>query len=131
MTLQITLTITAAAALINIWLMIRCGQARRSAKVSIGDGGNDLLIRRMRAHANFIENTPIVLILVGALEATGGSSTWLWIIGIVYTLGRLLHPLGMDREGENIFRGAGTGISMLSMLGLAVMAFVSVYSKLI
>lgn len=131
MTLQITLTIAAAAALINIWLMIRCGQARRSAKVSIGDGGNDLLIRRMRAHANFIENTPIVLILVGALEATGGSSTWLWIIGIVYTLGRLLHPLGMDREGENIFRGAGTGISMLSMLGLAVMAFVSVYSKLI
>ncbi len=131
MTLQITLTIAAAAALINIWLMIRCGQARRSAKVSIGDGGNDLLIRRMRAHANFIENTPIVLILVSALEATGGSSTWLWIIGIVYTLGRLLHPLGMDREGENIFRGAGTGISMLSMLGLAVMAFVSVYSKLI
>jgi uncharacterized membrane protein YecN with MAPEG domain len=130
MTLPITLTIAAGAALVNIWLMIRCGQARTKQKVNIGDGGDELVIRRMRAHANFIENTPIVLILIGALEATGGTSTWLWIVGIVYIVGRLAHPLGMEGGDKSPLRGAGTAISMLTLLGLAVMALISVYSKL-
>ena len=68
MTLPITLSAVAAAALINIWLSIRCGQARTSEKVSVGDGGSDKLIRRMRAHANFTENTPLVLVMIAALE---------------------------------------------------------------
>lgn len=130
MTLPITLTMAAAAAIINIWLMLRCGRIRMKEKINIGDGGNEAMVRRMRSHSNFIENTPIVLILIAALEATGGSSTWLWAVGILYTVGRLLHPLGMDKPGENWQRGAGTGISMLTHAGLAIMALISVYSKL-
>ena len=37
MILPITLTIAGAAALINIWLMIRVGQVRTSEEVSVGD----------------------------------------------------------------------------------------------
>ena len=55
MKLEITLVIAAAAALINIWLAMRVGRVRTSEKVSVGDGGNELVIRRMRAHANFVE----------------------------------------------------------------------------
>ncbi len=130
MALPITLTIAAAAALVNIWLMLRCGQARTSEKVSVGDGGNEMVIRRMRAHANFIESAPLVLILIGALEATGGTSTWLWIVGILFIIGRLAHGLGMDGGALGKGRAAGTLISMLTLLGLAVMALISVYSKL-
>ena len=65
MILTTTLSAAAAAAIINIWLIVRCGQVRVSAKIVHGDGGNPLLARRMRAHANFIENTPLVLILIG------------------------------------------------------------------
>jgi uncharacterized protein len=130
MALPITLTIAAAAALVNIWLMLRCGQARTSQKVSVGDGGNELVIRRMRAHANFIESAPLVLVLIGALEATGGTSTWLWIVGIAFIVGRLAHGLGMDGGALGKGRAAGTVISMLTLLGLAVMALISVYSKL-
>ena len=130
MTLSITLTIAAAAALINLWLMIRCGQARTSEKVSVGDGGNEMVIRRMRAHANFIESAPMVLILIAALELTGGTSTWLWAVGIAYTIGRLLHPLGMDGGALAKGRMIGTLLTMLTLLGLAIMALVSVYSKL-
>ena len=129
MQLSITLTIAAAAALINIWLMIRCGQARTREKVSVGDEGNEFVIRRMRAHANFGESAPLVLILIGALEYTGGTSTWLWAIGIAYIVGRLAHPFGMDgtfAKGRMI----GTLLTMLTLLGLAVMALISVYSKL-
>ena len=131
MTLSITLTIAAAAALINLWLMIRCGQARTTEKVSIGDGGSEMVIRRMRAHANFIESAPIVLVLIAALELAGGTSTWLWAVGIAYTVGRLLHPLGMDGGALAKGRMIGTLLTMLTLLGLAGVALVSVYSKLL
>lgn len=63
MLLPITLTLAAACALINFWLAVRCARIRVGAKLLHGDSGNMLLARRMRAHANFIEYTPIVLIL--------------------------------------------------------------------
>lgn len=129
MQLSITLTIAAAAAIINIWLMVRCGLARGKEKVSVGDGGNEFVIRRMRAHSNFIESAPIVLILIAALEYTGGTSTWLWIVGVVYILVRLAHPLGMDGNFK-AGRAIGATGTMLVLLGLAVMALISVYSKL-
>jgi uncharacterized protein len=130
MSLPITLTLAAAAALINLWLMIRCGQVRTSEKISVGDGGSELLIRRMRAHANFIESAPIVLILIGALEITGGTSNWLWAVGIAFTIGRLAHGLGMDGGALEKGRLVGTLLTFLTLIGLAVMALIRVYSNL-
>jgi uncharacterized protein len=126
--LPITLTIAGAAALVNIWLMIRCGQVRSAQKINIGDGGDDRLIRRMRAHANFIESAPIVLILIAALELARGQAMWLWIVGIAFIFGRLAHGLGMDGGTFGPGRMIGTLISMLTMLGLAVMALYFVYT---
>lgn len=128
--LPVTLTIAAGAALVNIWLMFRCGKARSVAGVSIGDGGNEFLIRRMRAHANFIESAPFVLILIAALEATGGTNNWLWGIGIAYIVGRLAHGLGMDGGTLGKGRMVGTAITMVSLLGLAGWALWSVYATL-
>ena len=130
MSLPITLTLAAAAALINLWLMIRCGQARTSEKISVGDGGSEFLIRRMRAHSNFIESAPIVLILIGALEAAGGTSNWLWAVGIAFTIGRLAHGLGMDGGVLGKGRMVGTLLTFLTLIILAVMALVRVYSNL-
>ncbi len=130
LTLPVTLTIAAGAALVNIWLMFRCGKARSVAGVSIGDGGNEFLIRRMRAHANFIESAPFVLILIAALEATGGTNNWLWGIGIAYIVGRLAHGLGMDGGTLGKGRMVGTAITMVSLLGLAGWALWSVYATL-
>ena len=49
MLLPITLTFAAALTLLNLWLSIRVGKARMGSKVVIGDGGDPLLITRMRA----------------------------------------------------------------------------------
>ncbi len=68
MLLPITLTFAAACALLNLWLAIRCARFRIRDKILHGDAGHGLLARRMRAHANFIEYTPIVLILFGLIE---------------------------------------------------------------
>jgi uncharacterized protein len=128
LSLPITLTIAAGAALVNIWLMIRCGQARTKGKVSIGDGGDEFLIRRMRAHANFVESAPFVLVLIAALEATQGAGHWLWWVGIVYIFGRLAHGLGMDGGTFEKGRMVGTLITMLTLAGLAGFALWRVYT---
>jgi uncharacterized protein len=131
LSLPVTLTIAAGAALVNIWLMIRCGQARTKGGVSIGDGGDDFLIRRMRAHANFVESAPFVLVLLGALEATGGTNNWLWGLGILYIVGRLAHGLGMDGGSLGKGRMVGTLITMVTLLGLAGWALWRVYSAVL
>ena len=66
--LPTTLSMAAAAALINFWLALRCGQVRAKEKVSVGHGGNEMLERRMRAQLNFAENTPWVLMLIALLR---------------------------------------------------------------
>lgn len=122
MILPITLTIAGAAALVNIWLMVRVGQVRTSEKVNIGDGGNDKVIRRMRAHANYGESLPIVLILIAAIELASGSPSWLWVVGGVYMLGRVAHGIGMDGGKLGKGRMVGTILTLLIMLGLGAYA---------
>lgn len=122
MILQTTLSLAAAAALIIIWHMMRIGRMRGQLKIMHGDGGNETLIRRMRAQANFGENTPYVLILVAAIELTQKGGTWLAIVGAVFMLGRVIHAIGMDNTEVNLMRAAGTLIAMLTLLGLGIVA---------
>ena len=114
--LPITLMTAGAAAILNLWLAMRTGAVRTKAKVSIGDGGNEMLIRRMRAHANFVEYAPFILILIGLLEFTTGTSLWLWIASALFLIARIAHPLGMD--GLPAGRMAGTLLTFLLLLGL-------------
>jgi hypothetical protein len=126
-TLPITLTIAAAAALINIWLGVRVSQLRLRHKVSVGEGGNAQVTARMRAHANFVEYTPFFLILLALVELSRGSKTWLWAVAIVYILGRLAHPFGMDRPAPNKLRMIGVVITWTVLLGLAIYAITITY----
>jgi hypothetical protein len=119
-TLPITLILAGGLALVNLWLSIRVGQVRRSEKVGIGDGGNDRVIRRMRAHANFAENAPLILILVGLLEFAAGPSVWLGGAAAIFLVARVLHGVGMD--GWSAGRGIGTGATLLLQLLLALWA---------
>ncbi|CAN5502264.1 hypothetical protein BH09PSE4_BH09PSE4_10080 [soil metagenome] len=118
--LPVTLTTAAGLAFINLWLQMRIGRVRGIEKVSIGDGGSELLIRRMRAQANFVENAPFVLVLIAAIELAKGTSTLLWIVGAVFLIARVVHPFGMD--GTKYARSVSTGITMLLLLGLGVYA---------
>jgi uncharacterized protein len=125
--LPITLTIAGAAALMNVWLGLRVSLLRRRLKVSVGDGGQAAVAARMRAHANYTEYTPFFLILLALVELAAGSETWLWLIAILYILGRIAHALGMDREGANPLRVAGISITWLCLLGLAAYAIALSY----
>ncbi|WP_419808979.1 MAPEG family protein [Sphingomonas sp.] len=117
---EVTLVLAGLCALLNIWLGYRVGQVRRAAKVSVGDGGDERVIRRMRAHANFAENTPIVVLLVLALELSVGPSPWLWAAAALFVVARIGHALGMD--GWSLGRSGGIGITFALQLALAVWA---------
>lgn len=119
MILPITLTIAGAAAILNVWLAARTVPMRLKGKVLHGDGGNPLLLRRMRAHANFIEYAPFVLILMGLIEAAHQSAPWLWYVGIVFVLARIAHAFGMDRDGPGPLRAGGILVTWAVLVGLA------------
>lgn len=123
--LPISLTLAAVAALINIWLMIRVGRVRTREQVMVGDGGNDAVIRRMRAHSNYIESTAFVMLLIILVELASGTQLWLWIVGGVYFLGRIAHAIGMD--GATSFRFVGTLTTLLVQAALAIVAILTVY----
>jgi uncharacterized membrane protein YecN with MAPEG domain len=121
--LPVSLTFAGAFALINLWLAFRVSAVRMRAKVMTGHGDSPALLARMRAQANFVEYTPFVMILIALIEIVGGSKTWLWGIGIVYTVGRIAHAFGMDRQTmPNPARAAGALVTWAVLLGLAVWA---------
>ncbi len=126
MLIPVTLTAAAGAALINIWLSIRIGRLRTAHKISVGDGGNEALNRRMRAHLNFAENAPIVLVLIAALELSGKGGAWLLPVAAVFLIGRILHGLGMDGGAFGVGRMIGTIVTLLTQLGLAIVAVLAV-----
>jgi uncharacterized membrane protein YecN with MAPEG domain len=122
MILPITLTIAAAAALLNLWLASRISRVRISHKISMGDGGSPQLQARIRAHANFIEYTPFFLILLGLIELAHGTATWLWLVAIAYIIARIVHAFGMERPAPNPLRAGGILVTWLILLGLAIYA---------
>lgn len=122
MTLPITLCAAAAAAAINLWLSVRIGMIRGAKKISIGDGGDMELIARMRAQANFVENTPIVVVLIAVIELARTGNIWLAGVAGIYMLGRVGHGIGMDGGPLRFLRGVGTLTTMLAQLGLGVWA---------
>lgn len=124
--LPITLTTAGAAALINVWLAFRVGQARHASGVLIGDGGDEKLTARMRAQANFVEYAPFVLILIGLIELTRGPSLGLWIASAAFLLARLAHPFGMD--GVHWCRMLGTMVTLLLLIGLGLYAVAIAFS---
>ena len=124
MPLPITLASAAAAALVNIWLSARVVTARRPLKISVGDGGDDVVLRRMRAHANFAENMPIFLILLAALEIAGGDRTILVATATAFVIARIAHGIGMDGGAAARLRMLGmmtTTIAILVLAGYAIL----------
>lgn len=127
MILPITLTIAAACAAINLWLALRVSRARMTQKVMVGDGGEGPLQTAARAHANFAEYAPFVIILIVLIELAGGSPTWLWTISAVFVVARVAHALGMPRRAPNPLRAGGILVTWLVLAILAGWALTFAY----
>ena len=116
---SITLATAATCAVLNFWLGMRVGRFREEFKVSVGDGGHEPLLRRMRAQANFIESAPIFLLLLLPLELSGGYRPGLAAIAAIFVLVRIAHAIGMESTEQRRWRMIGmmgTGLTTLALV---------------
>jgi uncharacterized protein len=128
------MTVLSAAALytgINILLLFllsfRVVGSRMRTKVSLGTGGDPDLELRIRAHGNAAEYIPASMLGLIVLALLAVPVLAIHILGGVFTLGRLLHALGLS---ATILwaRQFGMILSWLGMLGIG--AYV-VYAALV
>jgi uncharacterized membrane protein YecN with MAPEG domain len=94
-----------------IWLRMRLG-------ISLGSGGNPVLERARRAHANFAEYAPFSLLLIYFFEAATEMRGWTHGFCIILLVGRMLHACGLTR-GNAMFRTAGMALT-LAVIAAAV-----------
>lgn len=125
MNAHITLVYGGALALWFFILSVRVIQGRFGAgSPSLGDGGNPAMLRRIRAHANFAEYVPLVLVLMGFLEISGVATWGLHVIGAALLSGRLLHGYALAFTAQFAFgRTAGIALTFASLLVAAGLAF--------
>jgi uncharacterized membrane protein YecN with MAPEG domain len=116
----ITALYAALLALLFLALSVLVIRQRLEAKVALGLGKAEGLLRASRAHGNFAEYVPILLVLLLLLEL-GGSRPWLLhALGAAILLGRVLHASGISRSPERlVLRQAGM---LLTFVPLAVAA---------
>lgn len=120
--MRITAIYAALAALLVLVLAARVVIARNVRKVGFGDGGDRDLARRIRAHANALENLPLALLLLLLLELNQTQPVLLHGFGIVLIVARIAHAIGLSRSsGHSVGRFGGTGLTWLLMLAMALL----------
>jgi uncharacterized protein len=124
----ITSLYAAPLGLMAVGLTVHVIMLRAKTGVSINDGGNLQLAERIRRHGNFLENVPLILLLMALAELSGVGNIWLHITGALLVVGRLLHASGLKHDKPTAFgRVAGQSLSMLAALvvicNILVLAF--------
>ncbi|WP_290494329.1 MAPEG family protein [Hyphomonas sp. UBA4494] len=109
--------------LLLIYLAFRVVSVRQSAKVSVGTGGNEMLELRTRVHGNATEYIPSMLVGLVILALMGLPAWAIHVAGGVFTLGRLMHVIGL---GVTIMAMRAGGI-LLSWIAMALTALAILY----
>ena len=118
---KITLLFASLHALLLLALIAPISRHRHQHRIGLGSGGDPVLARKIRVHANFIEFVPIALLLLALLELAGLQAAWLWTFGAVLLLARVMHAIGLSRHaGYSFGRFWGTALTMLVLLGMSV-----------
>lgn len=112
------------------WLALQTIKLRRANKVKLGDGGVAELQAAIRAHGNFAEYMPIVLILLFLLEYNGAHPVIVHVIGIAFMVGRYTHAKGILNDNLRQ-RVAGMGFTLNILIGLSLANIVMAFLKLL
>lgn len=123
-------------ALFFIALSINVIKGRRAFHIAIGDKGQDEVMRRIRAHGNFTEYTPIFLILLGFSESNGLPIIAIHLFAIAFFIGRISHAYSLLRAEQymnNIVKNIKYRIigMMLTFTIIGIMAVINIILGLI
>ena len=125
-TLNVSFTFIAVCASTLFFFSARIGTLRGHLGILRGDGGDAILHKRMRIHGNFIENAPLVALVLLAAEALGAVDVWLWVAVASFFAGRVWHFVRYDKTD----RGMGMMMTTLPPLLLGVYVLLRVWGLL-
>ncbi|MCU0907430.1 MAG: MAPEG family protein [Rhodobacteraceae bacterium] len=104
-------------AAIYLALWFRVSAVRGAAGISFGDGGNAVLLQRIRQHGNCAEWSGFVLILMMLAEGMGTPALWLHVSGALLLVGRIAHPFGLKPDtAAHPLRIVGNSANLLAAL---------------
>lgn len=117
----ITTFITGALAVLQVPLTVLVSYMRGRTGIQFLDGGNETLLRRIRAHANFVETVPITLIAMACAELSGASAGMLWRGGICLLAGRAIHVwAALNVKGWGLPRIVAMLLTFYAMAGFGI-----------
>lgn len=128
MLLPITGLYAGLIALLTLYLMLNIGAYRGKAKISLGDGGDDEMIVRIRRHGNLVESAALLLVLMAIIEANNAQSMFVHAVGLIYLIARIAHPIGLKASNTSglprIVGALGTLLAILAAAGMAIWQYV-------
>jgi len=100
----------------------------RQHGIPLGDGGDPRMLRRIRAHGNFAEYVPLILVMMGFMEMGHTSVYVLHALGIGLLVSRFLHGYALSFTDR--FRFGRTWGAALTFAVLGICAILCVMQGL-
>ncbi len=95
MSLPITSLLTGVFVIMMVILALQVSLCRQKLRVSLGDGNDEALRRKIRAHGNFAEYVPLALIGLALIESAGGSVQFVSKLAVALLTSRIIHAIGI------------------------------------
>ena len=114
MTLAITPVYAALLTALYLALSAHVIRGRIGGRVSLGDGGDEGLRARVRAHGNFAEYVPLALILMMLAEGRVPALV-IHAAGLTLLAGRICHAAVILRHAPFGLRTAGMALTFASL----------------
>jgi uncharacterized protein len=122
MPVTITALYAAILALLMTALAINVTRTRNRLKISVGDGGDQEMLRMMRLHGSAAEYIPIGVLLMGLYELNHGLPAALHAAGIALLVGRLSFVAALWTSARpGAARGIAALLTWLSIVALAAL----------
>ena len=125
---RITLLVASLHVLFYLFLSLRVILHRKAHRIGVGTGGDEVMTRRVRVHANFAEYVPLALLMLALLELSGTAAAVLWTCGALLLLARLAHAIGLG--GSAGYSGGRFGGALLTFAVLLAMALLGLWGFL-
>jgi uncharacterized membrane protein YecN with MAPEG domain len=112
--------------ILTVWVV----NYRNKTKLMLGDGSGTTLPDAqglqiaVRAHGNFAEFVPLILLLLASLAHEGADSSFFLVLCGALVLGRILHPIGIRNLRPNVARAAGAMLTWIVLIVASVATIV-------
>ena len=116
-------------AIVFLVLSARVIAYRIHAKISLGEGEDKNMRRRIRAQANFVEYAPFGVLLLLLMELQNASPLLLHLCGVMLLAGRILHGIALSGTSQWML-GRRVGM-ILTLTTLALAACATLYLSVI